>query len=73
MQMTRDEFAHLYAERSGFRVVDLVRRGMRVVACGCGASGCNGWQALTGRFDLNVTDTEWAAAELWAAGVLRGK
>ena len=47
--MTPDEFADLYAERSGLSR-EVIDRMFRVAPCDCGEPDCDGWK-MTGSFD----------------------
>lgn len=59
--MTREEYIHGYAERSG--VLDRVThyglfiggRERVAISCDCGDEGCNGWQMVS------LRELEWSA------------
>lgn len=54
----RDEFAQVYAHRSGVTVEWLSLQGREVRFCNCGDADCPGWQMAHVRedtiFDLNM-------------------
>lgn len=45
--MTKEEFEHGYATRSGVSVARLHQLGRCAVPCDCGDEMCDGWQMLT--------------------------